>query len=280
MDPNKIYLEELEISTYAAVKLIMLGIETVGELLELETSVLPPRAAKEVQSALADLGMIWGKAVEAEPYKPPKERRIPRLTVNFKPGASEDIEHRAGGNPSDWGSEPWPVCLSCGKPMSFVLQLIGKAAGGEIDIGHYAGLQVFICHNINSCQPWASLSCANTVLFRELLSAKTRKSEVKVELNDAWKINLSKGYDDSILLKQPEEDDEEEYEEAFAFCSTSKVGGIPVSGNEPAKVKCPECNEQMKFLAQFDENVDCPLEGDVFIYICPNFHAGSYEAVP
>lgn len=49
-------------------------------------------------------------------------------------------------------------------------------------------------------------------------------------------------------------------------------------GNEPARVACPECQTEMTFLAHFF----CVKEiigGTVYLHICPNGHAASYQSV-
>jgi predicted DNA-binding WGR domain protein len=184
------------------------------------------------------------------------------LTIRYEPARSSSCD-LAGGVPLAWqGNEGWPACGSCGDPMTFVLQLRGRAAGGKVDLGPHAALQVFMCLNPQTaCKPWQPLGPANAVRLRSGVAlAPVEKPPRKTKASH-------------MLLEPGTRTD--------VGADIDKIGGLPVVGNPLLHAKCPRCKRRLRFLGMFMSNRVPSAFGDgtAFLHICPAWHEASYQLV-
>jgi hypothetical protein len=207
--------------------------------------------------------------------------RVPCLRVTTKGEGKPEPVDRSGGLPSPWGEEPWPECESCLRPMTFAVQLIGKAAGGQVDLGSAAALQVFVCAG-DPCASDEPLSGTNAALLRRTPLGEGSVPAPKPQHGDLeapQRIVLTPGTDDARLRDDTWwERDEAAYDAARDEANGEKIHGVMLYGNPPSTVKCPECRLEMVYLARF-YHVKEIIGGTVFLHICPDGHAASYQSV-
>jgi hypothetical protein len=225
-------IDELEVSVRCASELGRLGVKTVGELLALDPTQLPPRVAEELQFLLEeDFGLEWGEPVEPPPYEPPTDARVPRQTITLgEPDTSIDRASvdRVGGLPVVPAGFAWPRA-SGGTPMAFVFQIRGKAGGGDVDLGAKTMLQMFANLEGEYYEEGEHVVVAHAEPCSEVLEAPEGAA---VEPSRA--ISFSDDFDDAILEDlefDPDTDEDGRYDDAHSHAFCDKVRGLPVVAN-------------------------------------------------
>jgi tetratricopeptide (TPR) repeat protein len=183
----------------------------------------------------------------AVPYVPPPDRAIPRLTMSFRDGErDDDLVDRLGGRPVVPPGTAWPH--SPNRPMQLVLQLVGKAAGGFIDLGDVTIVQVFADLEGDFYEePY------NTVLLHRDPCTLVLSAPPGLELEPVQRIELTPSDDDRILLdvEWVDEDDplHDEWNAAHRHAWKDKVWGVPVGANLDPEQEDSQ-GRPMKCLAQ------------------------------
>lgn len=230
-------VDDLELSVRATEALAEKGIKTIGDIVKSKPADFAKKVLGELAYALEELEVEWpaleddadddeaddDEDEEDSDYEVPKERAVPRLAIKLAKGGDEKaLINRIGGLPCAPAKDtPWPESSS--RPMQLVAQLVGKAAGGEIDL-----------HDIHVVQIFADMEGdyyeANKVVVhrkpcKHVLSAPAGCEPIAVQT-----MKLTPGFDDSIL----EDDDkfeEPEYDDASSHAWTDKVFGVAVGAN-------------------------------------------------
>jgi hypothetical protein len=211
---------------------------------------------------------------------------VPHRKIKLKKLAKTDEQlcDRLGGEPNAWGGKDrWPVCGGCKQPLHFVLQLLSRQHGGEVDLGKAAGLQLFVCHNDNDgdpCEFYQLGAKTNLVIRRKTLGTGLahRPGGIKTEILDdplrfAYKLVYSAGDDDPEALE--DFDHPRRYNAAFERGFIDKLYGVPVGANDPKAVKCQKCRKPMTYLAQI-------LSADEWfayhLHMCSTCHEVAFQA--
>ncbi|MCA9614155.1 MAG: hypothetical protein H6722_13310 [Sandaracinus sp.] len=222
-------LEELDLSDEAKEALASLELSTVAELVAItDPSGLPRMVVAELIEALAEIDVEWSPTTTTVPCDPPEERRVPRLEIDLEEGTESDVSSRLGGLPSAPSVDfEWPCSES--RPMDFVLQIVGKAGGGEVELGDVHVLQVFADLEGEFYEDdWA------IVMHREPCPA-VLEAPVGVDVTPIRRMRFTEGFDDRILtdLEWPDDDDPlyDEHQAAHSHAWVDKVWGIPVAAN-------------------------------------------------
>jgi len=166
---------------------------------------------------------------EAGAYTPPPERAIPRQAIRFRPGSDSALVSRMGGLPSAPSpGTPWPE--SPNRPMRFVMQLVGSAAGGEVDLAGATVLQVFADLDGDYYDP-----AYHAVVIHRGPCPVTLAAPVGVEVAPVRLIELTAGHDDRVLLDIDFPDDDDPlagaHQKARSHAWTDKLWGVPVGAN-------------------------------------------------
>lgn len=67
-------------------------------------------------------------------YTVPPERAVPKFKLSLSPTNESALNNRLGGLPNAPSTmQVWPEAH--GNPMQFILQLVGVAGGGKLDLG-------------------------------------------------------------------------------------------------------------------------------------------------
>lgn len=162
-------------------------------------------------------------------YVPPPDRAIPRQAIKLRPGSGSALVSRMGGLPNAPTADgPWPH--SRNRPMRFILQLVGRAAGGEVDLGDATLLQIFADMDGDYYDPGF-----HTVVIHRGATPATLTAPVGVDVEPVKLIDLAPGNDDRVLLDVdfPDEDDAlyEAHQKARRHAWADKLWGIPVGAN-------------------------------------------------
>lgn len=241
---SEIPVDELELSVRSAEALAELGLATLGDVLALDATTLPARVRAEVSELLADeYDLEWGKIEDetgegevAAGYVIPPERAVPRqdIVLTAQPGALRALVSRIGGLPNvpASGGFEWPDGWQ--RPMQLVFQLVGKAAGGEVDLGDVHVLQAFADLDGDYYED-------NEVLLHREACVAVAEAPPGITVAPARVISLSPGSDDRLLvdLEDPYDEDElaaagvdeDTYEAAYSHAFCDKLGGLPVGAN-------------------------------------------------
>jgi hypothetical protein len=167
-------------------------------------------------------------------YTPPAERAVSRQTIRFTSGGdAEALVDRIGGLPNVPSAEfAWPE--SAWRPMQLIMQLVGKAAGGQIDMGDVSVLQVFADMGGDYYED-------NRVMLHRTPCCAVAAPPPGVDAIAVRGITLTPGADDRVLLDVDDPDDEEAlvragadadiYERARRHAWADKIGGIAVGAN-------------------------------------------------
>lgn len=251
-NPAVVTVEELELSAAATELLQKKKLANVGDILRASASILSPAVRAEVSKALDDrFGLKWGGGAEqgaadddddANDYTPPKKRAVPRHAIKLEDGGkdkkADKLVSRIGGLPNaPSNGAPWPETSR--RPMEFVLQLVGKKAGGELDLGDVSVIQVF-------ADMAGDYYEENTVvMFREPCPA-VLEPPAGVDVKPVRLMSFTAGADDRALIDvgDPEDEDElakagisaDDHEAAHSHAWCDKVRGVPVGANIDPKV--------------------------------------------
>lgn len=243
IDPASVSLHDLDLSVRSFTVLENRGVATVADLLTLEDpSSLPRRVRAELRALVAEAyGMSWppGEDGQDEPaYAPPADRAVPRQAIVLAPTATAGasaLVSRIGGLPcAPSTDQPWPMASE--RPMQFILQLVGVAAGGSIELGDVTVIQVFA--DLEGA--FYEASAQAVVVHREPCPAVLAPPP-GVAVAPAREMSLVAGADDRILLDvdDPEDDDalaaaggdRDVHDEAASHAWCNKLRGIPVGAN-------------------------------------------------
>ncbi|MCK5218163.1 hypothetical protein KAR10_01495 [bacterium] len=131
-------------------------------------------------------------------------------------------------------SYPWPE--SNNRPMQFILQLVGVAAGGEVDLGDISLIQVFAdLEGDYYDKRW------HTVVMHRGPCSALLSPPAGIEPKPVQTMVFQDGADDKLHIDIEDPDDEDELEaagvdfdtmekaESHAWCN--KLRGIPVGAN-------------------------------------------------
>lgn len=159
---------------------------------------------------------------DPQPYDVPPEHAVPRFALDFedRPDAESALIDRLGGKPNAPSTDfAWPVSSS--RPMNLIVQLVGKAGGGALDLGDIHALQVFADMEGDYYE-----TSEHAVIAHRAPCLVVIEPPVTVEVQDTRAITLSPGFDDRRML-----DDDFESEAARDHVWCDKVFGIPVGAN-------------------------------------------------
>lgn len=160
-------------------------------------------------------------APETPEYVVPDTHRIPRVALDFEdqPDASTSLRDRLGGTPNVPAGFVWPVGYA--RPMSLIVQLVGTAGGGAIDLGDVHVLQVFADMEGDYYED-------NKVIVHREPCTAVAEVPATVELHDTKVFNRKPGFDDARLL-DPEIELDSDDARTHAWCD--KLGGVLVGAN-------------------------------------------------
>ena len=156
------------------------------------------------------------------PYDVPPEHAVPRFELDFtdRPDADGTLIDRLGGRPNAPSSEfPWPSSSS--RPMSMIVQVVGKAGGGTVELGDIHVLQVFADMEGDYYE-----TSEHAVVAHRAPCVAVVEPPVTVELSEVRAITLTPGFDDRRLL-----DDDFESDAARTHVWCDKIFGVPVGAN-------------------------------------------------
>jgi predicted DNA-binding WGR domain protein len=187
-----------------------------------------------VEPSAPDSG-VADEASEAEADAvPPADRAVPRLTITLHEGGDSGQTSRIGGLPSAPSkSELWPE--SAQRPLQLVFQIVGKAAGGEVDLGDIHVIQAFA----DLEGDFYEAGCQRVVIHRRpcpvVLAAPPGIDPLPVR-----RMSFEPGADDRVVtVKNPGDEDELRqvgappgtYDAAWSHAWCNKIRGIPIGGN-------------------------------------------------
>jgi hypothetical protein len=203
-------------------------------------ALLGPAAPPAHEAALADNDESdeddEGDEEEVE-HVAPSDRAIVRQAIRFRSASDSALVSRMGGLPSAPSAEtPWPESRK--RPMAFVMQLVGTAAGGEVDLGDVTVLQLFADLEGDYYDPGF-----HTVVLHRVPCPVTLPAPVGVDVAAVRFIELTPGHDDRVLLDIdfPDDDDplHDVHEKARSHAWADKLWGIPVGANlQPDQRDC------------------------------------------
>lgn len=188
-----------------------------------DTDLEPLWSHPEFQTLIAPKAPAPELVVEPEPaYVVPPEHAVPRfeLELSDRPEADGLVVDRLGGKPNAPSTDfTWPVSSS--RPMSLIIQLVGKAGGGAIDLGDIHVLQVFA-----DLEGEYFDTSEHAVIVHRAPCVAVIEPPATVELAEVRAITLKPGFDDRRLL-----DDDFESDAARTHVWCDKVFGVPVGAN-------------------------------------------------
>ena len=168
---------------------------------------------------------------------------------------------KLGGVPVFYKEITWPKCSFCNQDLDFLAQI---TLDSPLPFSkRYSLAYIFMCpgkfdkQGRLKCPTWQPNSGANYVILQE-------KS-----LNIFPSIHDSKYPDYEIILKpikEPNIDISKDFhlgdEILKAICESTKVGGVPSWLQNNQTPICPKCGGSMRFVAQFDAELDGVLPAD------------------
>jgi tetratricopeptide (TPR) repeat protein len=157
-----------------------------------------------------------------EVYDVPVEHRVPRLEIDLEDREGDDgaLIDRLGGKPNAPAPElAWPS--SPNRPMDLVVQLVGTAGGGAIDLGDIHVLQIFA----DLEGEYFDADCHAVIAHRAPCVAVV-EPPATVEVAGVRAMILTPGFDDGRCLDQ---DFELDAARSHAWCD--KLFGVPVGAN-------------------------------------------------
>ncbi|MBN1316132.1 MAG: hypothetical protein JXA42_11705 [Anaerolineales bacterium] len=169
-------------------------------------------------------------------------------------------EFKLGGSPVFYQTAPWPVCSNCGQEMDFLAQV--PLQNPVQFSSRFAMAYIFMCpghfdeRGWQTCETWDPNSGANKVIIQE-------RSEVPVPVAKAYDypdyavelVQVSEPMIDTSDYSHPEE-------VLMSVHGATKLGGVPSWVQDNETPNCPVCHRTMRFVAQFDAELDGPLPAD------------------
>lgn len=195
---------------------------------EFQTLISPPEPEPEL-------------VAEVEPeYIVPPAHAVPRFALDFeeRPEADGALIDRLGGRPNAPSPDfVWPTSSS--RPMSLILQLVGKAGGGTVELGDIHALQVFADMEGDYYE-----TGEHAVIAHRAPCVAVVEPPATVELAEVRAITLKPGFDDRRLL-----DDDFESDAARTHVWCDKVFGVPVGANLDTDLRDDD-DEPMRLLLE------------------------------
>ncbi|MBA2544539.1 MAG: hypothetical protein H0V17_33155, partial [Deltaproteobacteria bacterium] len=161
-------------------------------------------------------------APEEPPYDVPPEHAVPRFEITFEERAEAEgaVVDRLGGKPNAPTADlVWPTSSS--RPMDLVAQLVGKAAGGAVDLGDIHVLQIFADLEGDFYEEGE-----HAVIAHRAPCPAVVEPPATVATADVRVMKLEAGFDDRRLL-----DDDFDSPAAHSHAWCDKLGGIPIGAN-------------------------------------------------
>jgi hypothetical protein len=227
-------VDELELSVSASQAVAELGVATIGELIASEgAKQLPARVRGELRALLADeYDITWGEPVEQPTCEVPGEHAVARHRIVFEDRVDAEgaLIDRLGGKPNAPSADfAWPSGSS--RPMRFIGQLVGKAAGGAVDLGDIHVLQIYADLDGEFYE-----STDHAVVAHRAPCPAVVEPPATVEVASVRAMLLEPGVEDRRLLDDDAFDDEAEHgdfdaEAAQTHAWCDKVGGVAVGAN-------------------------------------------------
>jgi len=178
-----------------------------------------------------------------------------RFVKNDNESAENRFAAKIGGLPFRPDNRPWPVCLSCGAPLSFIFQFPGHAIP-ELFGNTQRMLSLFYCFE---CSPWWNIENKGVHLEWLPYSPDTRQLPEKfaplgiVEVPYPCAINIEAWEDFPSIFEEIDENDGPGPEADDAASLTfpgSKLGGFPAWRARGEIPICPDCSRPMRFIGQ------------------------------
>ncbi|MEM9069976.1 MAG: hypothetical protein AAGE52_15795 [Myxococcota bacterium] len=212
------------------------------------------------------------KDTDKEPWVPPPDRAIDRLTIAFsEEGDARALSSRMGGLPQAPSADaPWPSTDH--RPMDFVFQVVGKAAGGAIDMGDIHVLQAFADMEGDYYE-------ANQVVIHRTACPAVMEPPTGVDVAEVQTMSLVAGHDDRVLIdvEWPDEDHplHADHQAAWSHAWTDKVWGVPIGGNLDPDIRDSQ-GRQMRCLLQLVSHDDWFLW---YVFVSVDFREAVLEIV-
>ena len=195
-------------------------LEPLWELPEFQALVAEPEPEPEPAPA------------ERPVYEVPREHAVPRFRITLAPRSGDDgaLIDRLGGVPNAPSADfAWPT--SPERPMELIAQLVGKAAGGTIDLGDIHVLQIFADNEGEFYEPEGHAVIAHRVPCPAIVQPPPTVPVAAVRA-----IALELGFDDRrVLAEDPDELEGFDSDAAHRHAWCDKIFGVPVGANlDPA----------------------------------------------
>lgn len=195
-----------------------------------------------------------------DPSRSPNDRRVSKF----------------GGLPFWVAQRPWPGCLGCGAPLSF----LGQIRSDEFDAGG-GFARLFSCFYCFACAPWWDVGGKG--FHAEwlplggdppLLAAK--HSPLRVRAVEPLALRVAPREDRPSLWDHPDaatlSPGQRDLLARQGPCAASKMGGWPAWLQSPQKPACRHCGGDMHFLGQFSSGNPIRAEfgghGRLFWFAC------------
>lgn len=201
--------------------------------------------------------------------------------------ADQALNTRFGGVPYQESDDSKPTCSGCSAPLSFVFQFHENPNQNDSEL-----LQFFYCF---SCSPWGGKKEDGQWLIRtygqpvsnEFVSSTLSEDDLlpcKTEINQVtmlpdFETLEEMGHEVVKLCEKVDKDDPwDVYEETCIAlgCTNepfSSVGGYPIWIQGHSRKNCPDCQQEMEFIAQIDSVAEAQLmwgdAGCVYLFRCP-----------
>lgn len=190
----------------------------------------------------ASSGEVGAPEEPEDAYEVPAERAVPRMSIELAPGGDpRALTNRLGGLPvAPAASSPWPESSS--RPMQLVAQLVGKAAGGELDLGDIGVLQIF-------ADLEGEYFDDNEVVVHRQGCPHVLEAPVGVEVLPTKTMKLVPGMDDKMLL-DADAFENEDYDGANGHAFCDKLFGVPVGANLDVENIVDSKGERMRLLLE------------------------------
>ena len=188
---------------------------------------------------------------------------------------------KIGGTP-DWiAPAEWPKCQSCGKPLSFVVQLGERA---ELPLAPHAAIYVFVCEDeALKCRPFDPEGGANAVVAQKAASASFDPPRPAGVLHDERFLALAPASEDTSALDLDFETASSEqlraYDLAQEAAPEAKVGGVPAWLQGPERLKCAGKPELVAQIAGEPFGLNFGDGGACFVFTCPGDDARPFRVL-
>jgi hypothetical protein len=245
-------IDDLELSVSAMELLQDLEVKDLAGVVALKPSDLTTRIVTELRTLLKEEYAIeWGAAAapkkkkkkkKKNEWKAPPGREVPRIAIELEEGGDpRALTNRIGGLPlAPSPDTAWPESDS--RPMQLVAQLVGKAAGGELDLGDIHVVQIFADMEGDYYEE-------NAVVIHRETCAHVLELPIGLEELETKTMQLEPGFDDALLLED-DAFDHEDHDGASSHAFCDKLFGVPVGANLDVENIRDSKDVQMKLLLE------------------------------